>query len=145
MIYNKKPKDFTPDIEVVSCVLEHNGKFVLLHRQKHKTHGDKWGLPAGKIEKTDKNMEDAIIRELFEETGVLAKEEDLIFHKTFFVSHPNQNFLYHCFKLNLEKRPDVVINKEEHKAFKWVTLDEASQMPIVTDGFSCIKYIYGIQ
>lgn len=38
MIYDKKPEDFTPDIEVVSCLVEHDGKFVLFHRQK--IHGD---------------------------------------------------------------------------------------------------------
>ena len=63
MIYNEQPNNFIPDIEVVGCLVECDGKIVLLHRQDHKMEGDKWDLPAGKIDKTDANSREAMIRE----------------------------------------------------------------------------------
>jgi len=55
MIYKEKPKDFVHDIECVGCLVEYGDKILLLHRLDHKIHGGKWGLPAGKIDKGDKD------------------------------------------------------------------------------------------
>jgi 8-oxo-dGTP pyrophosphatase MutT (NUDIX family) len=145
MIYEEKPKAFIPDIEVVSCLVECNGKFVLLHRQDNKIHGNKWGPPAGKMDKGDKDTISAILRELKEETGIIAKEKDLIFHKTFFVSHSDRNFFYHYFKLNLSEKTEIIIKKDEHKAFTWVNLEEALKMNLIPDEDYCLKHIYRIK
>jgi 8-oxo-dGTP pyrophosphatase MutT (NUDIX family) len=145
MIYNEKPEGFIPDIECVSCLIEHEGKFVLLHRQDHKIHGNTWGQPAGKVDKKDKNLKSALAREIKEETGINAKEDELIFSKTFFVAHSDRNFLYHYFKLNLKEKFDIVIKQDEHKAFVWVTLEEALKMKLIPDEDHCLKYIYGIK
>jgi len=50
MIYTNKPQGFIENIQVVACYLEHDGKILLLQRQPNKTHGGRWGLPAGKID-----------------------------------------------------------------------------------------------
>ncbi len=141
MIYDEKPKDFANYIEVVGCLVECGNEFLLLHRHDKKIHGNKWGQPAGKVDKKDKDLKNAMLRELREETGIVAKEKDLIFHKTFFVSHPDRNFLYHYFKLNLKEKFDIVIKNDEHKAFVWVTLEEALKMPLILDEDHCLKYI----
>jgi hypothetical protein len=41
MIYNEKPENFIPDMEIVSCLVECNGKILLLHRNDHKPEGNK--------------------------------------------------------------------------------------------------------
>jgi 8-oxo-dGTP diphosphatase len=145
MIYNKKPKEFFPDIEVVACLMECNGEFILLHRQDNKIHGDKWGQPAGKVDPSDVSIFDAMVRELGEETGVYVKKEDLIFYKTFFVSHPDRDFLYHYFILHLKEKPEIILSKKEHKDFSWVTPNNALQMPLIMDEDHCIKDYYGIK
>jgi len=144
MIYNGKLENFFPDIEVVACLVEHNGKFILLHRQDNKIHGNRWGQPAGKVDCSDKSNLDAMVRELKEETGIETKKENLIFHKTFFVSHPDRDFLYHCFILHLKEKPEIILSIKEHKGFSWVTLEEALKMPLILDEDYCIKDYYAI-
>jgi len=41
MIYQEKPKDFIPDIEVVGCLVEKDNKILLLHRRNYKPQGGK--------------------------------------------------------------------------------------------------------
>ncbi len=144
MIYNKKPENFLPDIEVVACLVEYNNSFVLLHRQDNKIHGNKWGQPAGKVDLSDEDNVSAMKRELNEETGIEVKKEDLIFYKTFFVSHPDRKFLYHYFVLHLKEKPEIVLSKKEHKGFSWVTINEALLMPLILDEDFCLKDYYGI-
>ncbi|MFA6354918.1 MAG: NUDIX hydrolase [Candidatus Paceibacterota bacterium] len=145
MIYNERSKEFFPDIEVVACLMEHNGEFVLLHRQDNKIHGGKWGQPAGKVDPSDVSISDAMKRELREETGVDIKKEDLIFYKTFFVSHPDRDFLYHYFVLHLTEKPKIILSKKEHKDFSWKTPSEALKMSLIQDEDHCIKHYYGIK
>ena len=144
MIYTERPENFIPDIEVVACLVEYKGKFILLHRQDNKIHGNKWGQPAGKVDSSDMDNQCAIIRELREETGIEVKIEELNFYKTFFVSHSDRDFLYHYFNVHLTEEPEIILSKKEHKGFSWVTVDEALNMPLILDEDFCIKNYYGI-
>ena len=144
MIFDEKPADFIPDIEVVGCLVEHNGKILLLHRHNNKSQGGKWGTPAGKIDLKDNNKKTAMLRELKEETGLSLKEKDLIFHKTFFVVYPDKKYLYHYHKVSLKEKLDIVIENKEHQAFAWVTIEEALNMPLVAHEDYCLKHIYKI-
>ena len=145
MIFKEKPEDFIPDMEVVGCVVECGGKIVLLHRQDHKLEGNKWDLPAGKVDKSDISVREAMVRELREETGIVVDEKVLILHDTFFVAHLGFKFFYHHFNLKLEKIPEIIIAEGEHKAFIWVTPEEALNMPLVMDEDYCLKHFYGIK
>jgi len=40
--------------------------------------GDKWGFPKGSMEKDDCTIKDCAIREVFEETGMMIKKDELI-------------------------------------------------------------------
>jgi 8-oxo-dGTP diphosphatase len=141
MIFDEKPKDFSPDIEVVGCLVEHNGKILLLHRHNNKSQGGKWGVPAGKVDLKDNNKKAAMLRELKEETGLSLKEKDLIFCKTFFVVYPDKKYLYHYHKVSLKEKLDIVIENKEHQAFAWVTIEEALNMPLVEHEDYCLKHI----
>ncbi len=145
MIHAKQPDNFAVDMEVVGCLVECEGKIVLLHRQDHKIEGNKWDTPAGKVDKTDTSIFGAMVRELREETGLLIKEEELNLYKTFFVSHLGKNFLYHYFNIKLQSIPEITISKSEHKNFAWVTPQEALKMPLILDEDYCMKEYYGIK
>ena len=145
MIYQEQPDNFIPDIEVVACLIEFKGKILLLHRHNHKSEGGKWGIPAGKIDKEDKSRELALIREIFEETGLKLKEGEIDFYKTFYVVYPDKKYLYHYHKIKLDKIFDIVIEENEHQDFTWVTPEEALSMPLVLDEDYCIKDYYGIK
>lgn len=144
MIHKEKPEDFAPDIEVVACLVEYNGKFILLHRQDKKIHGDKWGQPAGKVDSSDKDNLIAMIRELKEETGLEIKKEELNFYKTFFVSHPDRDFLYHYFNIHLSEEPTIILSEKEHKGFCWVNVGEALKMELIPDEDYCLRDYFGI-
>ena len=145
MIYNEQPIDFTPDIKVVGCLVELRGKILLLHRHNNKSQGSKWGIPAGKIDREDKNEKAAMVRELKEETGLIINEDDLVFHKTFFVEYPDKKYFYHYYKTELIQEVDIIIEKNEHQNFTWVTLEEALNMPLITHEDHCMRDFYGIK
>ena len=62
-------------MRVVGCFLEFDGRFVVLYRRSHKPEGCTWALPGGKVE-AEETDEQAIIRELSEETGYEAAAQE---------------------------------------------------------------------
>lgn len=145
MIYNEKPDNFIPDIEVVGCVIEYENEILLLHRLPNKSQGGKWGIPAGKIDEGDNgNKKLAILREIQEETGLIFNKEDISFYKTFFVEYPDKRYFYHYHKINIKEKPSIIIKEDEHQAFKWVTVEAALEMPLVMEEDHCMKHFYGI-
>jgi len=131
MLLTKPPENFNP-IEVVGCCVEHNGEILLLLRQDHKTAPNQWGEPAGKVEKGEDNFE-AMVRELFEETGILKKKEDIVFRDTFYCRNENGDLIYHSFVLELNEKPKVEIDRTCHKEYKWATKKEALNLDLVHD------------
>ncbi len=145
MIYEKEPEDFIPTMEVVGCLIESNNKILLLKRQDNKLQPDMWGVPGGKIDKDDINTNNAVLREIKEETGLVIKEDDLKLHKTFYVIYPEKHFIYHHFCVNLKEIPEIIISLSEHKAYCWMTIDEALNSSLIMDEDYCLKDYYGIK
>ncbi|MEK7673019.1 MAG: NUDIX hydrolase [Patescibacteria group bacterium] len=149
MIFIQKPDNFNPQFEVVSCFCEFKGnspeqgqtKFLLLHRQDHKAQGDTWGLPAGKIN-PDENIYDAMLRELKEETGIILAKNELNYSQEIYVRYPKYDFTYHIFTTEFQTQPEIQTNPEEHKDFRWATVQEALKMPLVLDLDNCIKLFF---
>ncbi len=71
MIYDSMPDGFRPDFELVTCLLEHDGKCLLVQRSPGDEHGNKWSIPGGKVEKGE-TKEEAVKREILEELGVVS-------------------------------------------------------------------------
>lgn len=112
-------------MRVVGCFLEYDGKFVILHRLPHKPEGGTWGLPGGKVEVGESDVE-ALKRELREETGydVPANEAELLGDFNF-VSDSGQNFTYVTFMVKLSKPHGVILETAAHSEYKWVSAEEA--------------------
>jgi 8-oxo-dGTP pyrophosphatase MutT (NUDIX family) len=146
MIYLEKPEQFENPIEVVGCFVEHNGKILMLRRHPAKAEGLSFGRPSGKLDSTDKDKKHAISRELFEETAIRIAPEDFEEVATFYV--PNgllkKNFIFHNYKVSLDKLPEISLSPEEHIAHVWVTQDEAMLLPLMVEEDNCLKYFYGI-
>jgi len=145
MIHEKIPEGFNPRFEIVSCFVEHNGEILLLHRHSHKSQGNRWGVPAGKIDPGE-SIEEALLREAVEETGISIRKEDLRYFQKVFVNHEKEGYdiIYHMFHTRLPERNDVTIRPEEHKRFTWVTPQNALDMHLVEDLDACIKLFYKI-
>ena len=141
MIYKRKPKKFNPKFEVVSCFCQFEDKFIMLHRQDHKDRGNLWGVPAGKIDPGE-TIEQAIQRELVEETGISQKITNLNHFVKVYVRYPDYDFIYHIFSTQLDRKFDVQIDLKEHKGFIWTTPAKALEMNLVPDQDLCIKLFY---
>lgn len=142
MLYLNRPKDFHSKFDVVGCFVKYDGKILLLRRQDHKTQGDQFGMVAGKVDEGE-TLEQAILRELKEEAGLIVSPDKLQYKYKTYIKFPGYDFLYHIFKITLEKSFDVKINPTEHKEFTWMTPLEALHFPnAMEDLDECIKLIY---
>ncbi len=110
-------------IRVAGCFLEHDGKFLILHRFSHKSQGGKWGLPAGKVEKGEADK-DAVIREVAEETGFHIPLDQLEFLKEITWDFPEKIVEFVVYRADLKLPIQVKLNENEHQDFAWVTAKE---------------------
>jgi 8-oxo-dGTP pyrophosphatase MutT (NUDIX family) len=145
-VYLEKPADFNPKAEIVGCCYLHfQDKILLLHRQDYKAEGNRWGIPGGKLNKGEPLI-DAIIREVFEETGYQLEREKVHHIGKLYIKVPNFDFEYHMiqYQVPIENPGDVKINFKEHKGFTWVTPKDALKMDLMTDEDICIEICFGL-
>lgn len=145
MIFSTKPEQFNPLYEVVSCFLENNGEILLLHRQDHKSEGNHWGIPAGKVE-NDESLEQAMARELEQETGHHAQPGELKYFNMVYVKYPDYDFIYHTYHLPCAAPIEIKINPKEHKNFLWISPEKALKLgnELIRDLDACIKLFYNL-
>lgn len=141
MIHLRKPDYFKPEFETVGCLCEHNQKILLLKRNSSKNEGDKWGMPAGKVELGEK-LHEAMIRELEEETTIKKDTSEITFFKSLYVRYPNYDFMFHMFHTHLKKKPAIAIQDREHTDYMWITPDKSLELEMVKDADDCIKLFY---
>ncbi|MFC1842498.1 NUDIX hydrolase [Candidatus Dependentiae bacterium] len=143
LVHLEKPGNFLPKMEVVSCYCQFGDTFLFLKRNECKPYGNTWGLPAGKLD-SGETKEQAVLRELFEETGIVLCEKDICLFKTVFVKYPDIDFLFHIFKATFLKKPEKIkISKAEHSQARWVTVNEALQLDLIPGADECIKLASG--
>ena len=143
MLFREKPKDFDPKVEIVSCFVEHGGNFLLLHRCDHKYEGDKWGVPAGKVEKSE-SIHAALLREVKEETGLDLQIDNVFYKDCLYVRYPDYDFVYHVYHTKLDNCPEIKLSQNEHKDYKWASPEEALKMPLMLDEDLSVKIFYGL-
>ena len=141
MLSKTEPSDFKKEIDVVACYIQHDGTFLLLQRQPHKSNGNQWGLPAGKIDPGERR-EEAMQREIREETSLEISIEDLHYNHSFFVRNAGHDIHYHEFYATTDTLPKVLLSPNEHQQFAWVTPKEALDLPLVHDLDTCITMFY---
>jgi 8-oxo-dGTP pyrophosphatase MutT (NUDIX family) len=143
MISKEKPDDFKKQFDIVGCLLEYDGKIVLLRRQLHKASGNKWGLPAGKMDAGESTLQ-AILREVKEETGLTLPEASLKYFDSFYVKDGSLDLEWHMFQAKLDTPPIIKINPEEHLEYCWATPKEALQMDLIHGLPESIQFFYKI-
>ncbi|MFA6269237.1 MAG: NUDIX domain-containing protein [archaeon] len=140
MIFENKPVRFVPNVSAVGCFCECDGKILLLLRNKNDAfEGGKWGLPNGSIEQNE-TPEQAIKRELIEETGIESKNITLF--KKLYLEYPYEKLKYYLFHLALDELPEIKLDSLEHTAYKWISPKEALKENILVDLDKLIKLYY---
>jgi 8-oxo-dGTP pyrophosphatase MutT (NUDIX family) len=122
-------------MRIVGCFLEYNGKFVILFRHAHKPDGSTWGLPGGKVEKGETDHE-AIIRELYEETGYKADTAQLEHLGDFpFTASFGTPGVYVTYKVTVAAAHQIELEASAHSTYKWVSPEECDAMSNLITGF----------
>ena len=136
-----QPDNFNKRFDIVGCFIEFGGKFLLLRRDSKKVNGNKWGLPAGKRD-AGETLEQALLREVFEETGIAISSNDIKHYNSLFVRDGDFDLEWHMFATRIAIKPPVTINPIEHTEYKWVTPEESLQMDLIHDLPESIKMYY---
>lgn len=144
MITKNPIENFNKKFDVVSVFIEHNGETLLVQRQGHKPQGNTWAMVAGKVDEGEE-LAEALAREVEEEIGLKFAPTDYKYFDNYFVRYPNYDYVYHIFHLNLDERPVIDLNLEEHKDHIWVRPEKALQMELIQDEDFCIKTFFGIE
>lgn len=141
--YTAPTPEFKPRIEVSAVYIEHKDHILLLHRHEHKSEGNKWGIPGGKVKKNETPLQ-AAIREVQEETGFDISHQDIQHVQTVYIEYnESDHFIYHMFRTRLQGNPGAVkINYQEHKGFTWVTPEDSLNMDLLQDEDPCIRLAY---
>lgn len=145
MIFETAPDNFKLAFEVTSLFLEWDGKFLLLQRAMHKPQGGTWGVPAGKVEPGEQ-PDEALLRELREESGIHLTSGDLVYLETLYVRYPDYDFVYYMYRATLDVEPIVQIDPSSHTQGKWFTPQEALAMgdQLIGGLDICIERAYGV-
>ncbi len=131
-VFRVMPKDFKPQVEVASCHIEVDGKFLFAKRSPHKPFGDTWGLPGGKLEEGETPRQ-ASIREIHEEVGITLDDQNLLDVTPLYIRRPNIDFVYYLFHYKFDEIPNVTLN-DEHCDYCWVTLKDALNLDLIEAG-----------
>lgn len=105
---------------------------LLTQRASYKgTHSAQISFPGGKIEKTDKNLEETALRETFEEVGVQPSSVKIIRELTD-VYIPPSNFLATPFLGFVDRKPSFNLNHEVDKTIEVLVSDLLDENNITT-------------
>ena len=102
--------------------------FSILFVKRVENLADPWsgqiGLPGGKREPADKNLEENVIRETLEETGISLLHSHFLGVLPALRSAPRPELMILPFVAFLERKPFIKLNKEELESFVWIPLQK---------------------
>ena len=106
------------------------GEYLALYRNNHPRFGGSIDLPGGTVEKSEQ-LEDAAIREVYEEAGIQLTADmlHLIITSRKYSRVGNEYSLYEA---TLQDTPPVVLSWE-HSAFTWLSKEDFIKEALVTN------------
>lgn len=138
-IFEEEPDDFISYVEVAGCYCFCDDKLLLLKRHSKKPYGKTWGLPAGKVDQGE-SPEMGVVREVFEETGIRIDVSELQDIGKFYLRLPHMDYIFHRFFKQFTEFPTVTLELTEHIEYRWVTIDEAMNLPLILGGKEALSF-----
>ena len=114
-------------INTTLCYIEHDGKYLLLHRVKKKNdiNKDKWIGIGGKFEEGE-SPEDCIRREVLEETGLTLKHLEYRGIVTFISDGMNETEFMHLF---IATEFEGTLKECDEGTLEWVPKEDVAKLP----------------
>lgn len=141
LVYEQRPEDFAPKVEVGATYVDVNGKLLLLELAHSKLEAGAWGVPAGKLKANEMPVNGAR-RELFEETGIEIISVDLFQSLgQLYIRKPDIDYVYHLFSIKLDKLPNIHLS-DEHQSYKWVTQLETERLNLMNGAKYALDLYY---
>ncbi len=119
-------------MNVVIGIVKKDNKILMIKRAKEEGNLV-WAFPGGKVEEAE-TLEDACIREVFEETGITVEIEKLLGERI----HPNTNVKLTYFLCAYKKGNPSISNKDEICEIQYKDKEEFER-DVKTDIFPPIK------
>lgn len=139
LITSNRPENYTPRIEAVACYLAKGESFLFLKKAKGRNEEETWGVAGGKI-KTGEKSEQAVVREVLEETGVSIDAEKLSFETLLYVDNPCYGkYTLYIHSYSCEEDQEITLS-EEHTEFKWLPLSEAKKLTLLSGGLQSMSF-----
>lgn len=108
------------------ALIEKDGKYLVTRRSSDNGYmPGLWDTPGGTIHYAEE-INTALKREIYEETGLTCEQKEIIFVHSF-MSGPHRHqfqLLYRCLYL----KGDIVLTSGDHDEFRWVTQEELSKL-----------------
>lgn len=106
---------FRPKTFGVKILIESENKYLLV---KNTYGGHYWTLPGGGIARKE-SKEEAIIRELAEETSLRVNLDDLRYLGAYKSNLEFKKDTVFCFYSNIEKEKNIIVDQKEIQVAKW--------------------------
>ncbi len=123
---------------VIVLIRDEVGRILTLKRAKGKDDGVIWGFPSGKVE-AGETQEDAVAREVYEETGILCKPLKIIAERTV----ENNKLIYWTAQFLQGTPCDPVTQETSEVAFR--TIDEILRVISINIIHPSVRRELGIQ
>ena len=126
-------------VVIVRCC----GEFLLLQRSEaEESDPGFWGPPAGSVESNEVNLQ-AALRDLDEETEIKSTEDELTFFCSAYIIFEKSKTEVELvlYLLDVDQKPLVTLNSEEHQSYEWVTVEKASYFDLIEGNKELFAYL----
>ncbi len=106
-------------IKVVGCIIQKGDQILMLYRSESESDPSLWGIPAGKVEKGETDLQ-AAIREVKEETNIDFEPDDLTEICSLPIYYPELTVEFPMFHTKVEGILEIKLNPREHIDYKWM-------------------------
>lgn len=129
------------DFTLSTCFLMFKSEILVLKRARKDEQVGKWGVPGGKLS-SEETPVSALVREVFEETGLTLFDAKFQFLSKALITNPcDGRYLIYLYYYKLYSKPKISIHHEEHSDFQWVGIHNFMNLNLLVSQGLAFKHI----